>query len=86
MTMRNLKFVQEISYKRLTQIHLVISFHFYGLSEQVVSNKSSSIQQIILQNRQTLHLFAKIIKTESIYKSYLSAKPEGLVSETWWSN
>ncbi len=52
------------------RLHLVISFHFYGLSEQVVSNKSSLLQQIILQNRLTLKLFTKIIKTESIFKSY----------------
>ncbi len=37
--------------------------------EQVASNKSSLLQNIILQNTQTLPLFAMITKTEIIYKS-----------------
>jgi hypothetical protein len=37
--------------------------------EQVASNKSSLLLKIQNQNTQTLQLFAKIIKTESIYKS-----------------
>ncbi len=54
----------------IVSLHLVISFHLCGLSEQVVSNKPSLLQQIILQNRLTLQLFTKIIKTESILQSY----------------
>jgi hypothetical protein len=38
--------------------------------EQVASNKLSLILKIILQNMQALQLFTKIIKTESMYKSY----------------
>jgi len=38
--------------------------------EQVALNKSSLFLTIILQNAQTLQLFTKIIKTESIFKSY----------------
>ena len=39
-----------------------------------------------MQNTQTLKLFSKINKTESIYKSYYNAKLEGLVDETKWSD
>jgi hypothetical protein len=35
---------------------------------------------------QTLELFTKIIKVESIYKSYQIAKLQVLRSETKWSN
>ncbi len=35
---------------------------------------------------QTLELFTKIIKIESIYKSYQIAKLQVLCSETKWSN
>jgi hypothetical protein len=38
--------------------------------EQVALNKSSLLLMTILQNTQTLHLITKIIKTESIYKSF----------------
>ncbi len=38
--------------------------------KQVAWNESSLILKIILQNTQTLQKFTKIIKTESIYKSY----------------
>jgi hypothetical protein len=51
--------------------------------EQVAWNKSSSILlKIILQNTQTIQLFTMIIKTVSIYKSFLNAKLEDLGSET----
>jgi hypothetical protein len=40
------------------------------ITEQVAANKSSLLLLIILQNAQTLQLFTKINKTESIYKSY----------------
>ncbi len=35
-----------------------------------------------MRNAQTLQLFTKDIKTESIYKSNWNAKVEGLVDET----
>ncbi len=35
-----------------------------------------------MQNTQSLQLFTKIIKTESIYKSYSNGKLEGLVEKT----
>jgi hypothetical protein len=38
-----------------------------AIIKQVASNKSSLLLKIILQNTQTLQLFTKIIKTESIY-------------------
>jgi hypothetical protein len=38
--------------------------------EQVAWNKSSLLLKAILQNTQVLQLFAKIIKTESFYKSF----------------
>ncbi len=40
------------------------------MKEQVPSKKSSFLLKIILQNSQTLQLFAMDIKTESSYKSY----------------
>jgi hypothetical protein len=40
------------------------------LIEQVASNILSLLLKIIYQNTQTLQLCIKIIKTESIYKSY----------------
>jgi hypothetical protein len=55
-------------------------------SVAVASNKLSILLKIILQDTQTLQLFTKIIKTESIYKSYCNAKLGGLGSETKWSN
>jgi hypothetical protein len=42
--------------------------------EQVALNQSSLVLKNILQNTQTLLLFTKIIKTESINKSYKSYK------------
>jgi hypothetical protein len=50
--------------------------------EQVAWNNSSILLKIILQNTQTLQLFTIITKTESINKSYLNAKLEGLGLET----
>ncbi len=44
--------------------------HKLDLIDQVASNKSSSLLKIILLNTQTLQVFTKIIKTESIHKSY----------------
>ncbi len=38
------------------------------LIKQVASNKSSLLQMIILHSTQTLHIFTKIIKTESKHK------------------
>jgi hypothetical protein len=38
-----------------------------SMKEQVVQNKSGLLLKNILQDTQTLHLFTKIIKTESIY-------------------
>jgi len=40
-----------------------------SIIEQGTLNKSSTSPKIILQNTQTIQLFTKIIKTESIYKS-----------------
>ncbi len=40
------------------------------ITEQVALNKSSLLQKIKMQETQTLQLFARIIKTESIYKHY----------------
>ncbi len=50
------------------------SFFVYvgRIIEQVALNKLSLLLKIILQNTQTLQLFMKIIKTESMYKSYLA--------------
>ncbi len=41
-----------------------------GIIEQVSSYKSSLVLMIQIQITQTLQLFTKVIKTESIYKSY----------------
>jgi hypothetical protein len=46
--------------------------------EQVAWNKSSFLQKSILQNTQTLQLFTTIIKSESIYKSYVKCEAGGL--------
>jgi hypothetical protein len=46
------------------------------MMEQVAWNKLGLLQKGIVQNMQILQLFAKIIKTESFYKSYLNAKLE----------
>ena len=46
--------------------------------KQVALDKSSLLQKNILQNRQTLQLFTKIIKAESIYKSNTETKQRGL--------
>ncbi len=54
--------------------------------EQVALNKSNLQLKIILQNTQTLQLFKKIIKTESIYKRNQNPKLNGSGSETKWSN
>ncbi len=40
-----------------------------SIIEQVASNKSSLFLKNILQSKQTLQSFTKIIKTEFIYKS-----------------
>jgi hypothetical protein len=58
----------------------------YCIMEQNASNISSFLLKIILENTQTLQLFTKIIKTESIFKSNTDAKLEGLIEETKWSN
>jgi hypothetical protein len=39
-----------------------------------------------MQSTQTLQQFTKIIKTETIFKSDLIAKLEGLGAETKWPN
>jgi hypothetical protein len=39
-----------------------------------------------MRNTQTLQIFTKIVKTESIYKSNSNAKLEGLVDKTKWGN
>ncbi len=52
------------------------------MMEQVAWNKLDLLRKIIVQNTQILQLFAKIIKTEIFYKSYLNAKLEALGSET----
>jgi hypothetical protein len=49
--------------------------------EQAASDKSSLILKIILQNTQTLQIFTKIIKTESIHRSYKNPKLAGLSSD-----
>ncbi len=56
------------------------------IKEQVALNKSSLLLKIQKQNAQTLRLFIKIIKRESIYKSNQNIKPEGLRAETKRSN
>jgi Kindlin-2 N-terminal domain len=48
---------------------LIIMTLSINIIEQVVSNKSSLLLKIILQNAQALQLFTKIIKKEIIYKS-----------------
>jgi len=58
----------------------------HHIIEQVSLNKSSLLLKIQMQNTQTMQLFTKIIKTESIYKSYYKHQTEGLGSETKWSN
>ncbi len=50
---------------RLTKIWLE-----FTMIEQVVKAKSSLLLKNIFQGTQTLQLFTKIIKTESIYKIY----------------
>ncbi len=40
------------------------------ITEQVALNKSSLLLKIKIQDTQKLQLFARIIKTESIYKHY----------------
>jgi hypothetical protein len=54
--------------------------------EQVALNKSSLLLKIQKQNAQTLRLFIKIIKRESIYKSNQNIEPADLRAETEWSN
>jgi hypothetical protein len=49
--------------------------------EHVTLNKFNLLLKIILENRITVQLFTKTIKTESIYKSNYDAKLEGLVGE-----
>jgi hypothetical protein len=44
-------------------------FIYAFMMEQVALNKSSLLPKIQTQSTQTLQLFTKIIKTESIYKS-----------------
>jgi hypothetical protein len=46
--------------------------------KQVASNKSSVFLNIQKENIQTLQLFTRIIKMESIYKSNENAKLSGL--------
>ncbi len=46
--------------------------------KQVASNKSSLLLKIQNLNKQTLQLFAALIKTESIYKHNYNAKLRGL--------
>ncbi len=50
--------------------------------EQVSWIKSSLLLMIQKQNTQTLELFTKIIKKESIYKSNYNAKQDGLSSKS----
>ncbi len=49
--------------------------------KQVALNKSRLSLKIQMQNQQTLQLFTRIIKTESIYKIYLKCQAESLGSE-----
>ncbi len=53
----------------------------YCMIEQVASNKSSLLQNNILQNAQTLQLFTINIKTEIIYKTYYNFDQPGLGRE-----
>jgi len=48
----------------------------WEIIEQVALNESISLLKIILQNKQTLQLFTKIIKKEMIYKSNCIAQIE----------
>jgi hypothetical protein len=52
-------------------IYELIKFHLIGtcIAEQVAWTKSSSLLKIQKYKAQTLQLFMKIIKMESIYKS-----------------
>ncbi len=60
---------------------LLKSFWQHIIIKQVASNKSSLLLKIQKYNTQTLQIFTKIIKTESIYKSNLNSKLEGLGAE-----
>ncbi len=54
-----------------------------NIIEHVAWNQSGLLLTNIFQNTQTLQLFTKMTKTESIYKSNWDAKAEeGLVDET----
>jgi hypothetical protein len=57
-----------------------------NMIEQVDQNKSGLLLKNILQDTQIYHLFTKIIKTESIYRSYENAMLEGFDVRTQWSN
>jgi hypothetical protein len=69
--------------KKLLSSLLVLT-HFIKdfVTEQVASNKSSSLPKIILQNTQPLHICTNINKIEIIYKSNSVVKLEGLGGET----
>jgi hypothetical protein len=62
--------------------HLVIFLENVPIIiEHVTLNKFNLLQKIILENKLTVQLFKKRIKTESIYKSNYDANLEGLVGE-----
>ncbi len=52
--------------------------------QQFALNKSSFSLKNIAQNTQTLPLFRKMLKTESIYKKIF--KMDSWIDETKWSN
>ncbi len=49
---------------------VIIYALFKSIIDQVASIKSSLLLKIILEKHTTLQLFTRVIKTESIYKSY----------------
>jgi hypothetical protein len=54
-----------------TDLHVItLQSNNQRLIEQFASNNLSLLLKIILEDTQTLQLFTKIIKTESIYESY----------------
>ncbi len=50
--------------------------------EQVALTKLSLLLKILMENKQTIQQFTKMIKTESICESYENVKLKGLGSQT----
>ncbi len=58
-----------------------LEFNHILLLEQVVLNKSSLLQKNILQNTQTLQLFAKVMKIPC-WQAW-AQRPSGLIEREW---